>query len=326
MIDARDKSLSEMANSQEDFSNATLVITGDVEDTKVEYLKDPGGNQLYYDSQYGSRLTTSRYVFDNDDNPVLDENGNQKENKPVIKEHKHDLKSNMMILKPSKTFDSNNNVTYQPTDARYLTKDLNADEWKVYVDYLTNEIHKGTNTPDMSDQNFVGNSSGVAMAYKLMGSDQERVITETLYKRGIIRRLRLLCNYWNYLSNSKVKFDATDQSNNPANNVTIKFTPNLPKNEQEIINNLVSLYDTGEISSQTFLEGASQITGIPAEQESQRKSDEDETNANTNAQRIQQLYKQYTGRGVPDNSTDDGNNPSNADPNDDNSTDDGGDD
>lgn len=326
MIDARDKSLSEMANSQEDFSNATLVITGDVEDTKVEYLKDPGGNQLYYDSQYGSRLTTSRYVFDNDDNPVLDENGNQKENKPVIKEHKHDLKSNMMILKPSKTFDSNNNITYQPTDARYLTKDLNADEWKVYVDYLTNEIHKGTNTPDMSDQNFVGNSSGVAMAYKLMGSDQERVITETLYKRGINRRLRLLCNYWNYLSNSKVKFDATDQSNNPANNVTIKFTPNLPKNEQEIINNLVSLYDTGEISSQTFLEGASQITGIPAEQESQRKSDEDETNANTNAQRIQQLYKQYTGRGVPDNSTDDGNNPSNADPNDDNSTDDGGDD
>lgn len=323
MIDARDKSLSEMANSQEDFSNATLVITGDVEDTKVEYLKDPLGNQLYYDSLYGSRLTTSRYVFDSDGNPIVDDDGNQKENKPVIKEHSHDLKSNMMILKPSKTFGSDGNITYQTTDARYLTKDLNANEWKIYVDYLTNEIHKGTNTPDMSDQNFVGNASGVAMAYKLMGSDQERVITETLYKRGITRRLRLLCNYWNYLSGSNVSFNADDQSTNPANNVTIKFTPNLPKNEQEIISNLVSLYDTGEISSQTFLEGASQITGIPADQESQRKDDEDEENAQQQAQLIQQTYQQYTGHG---STTDDGNNDNDADPNDDNSNDDGGDD
>lgn len=319
-IDARDKSLSEMANSQEDFSNATLVISGDIEDTKVEHLTDDNGNKLYYDSLTGASdaYSLDEFVFDND--------GNEYHNKPVLVNHNHDLKSNIMVLKPSKIYgaDGNGGVTVLPTSAQYLTKELNADEWKIYVDQLTQDIHKETNTPDMSDDNFVGNASGVAMAYKLMGSDQERVITETLYKRGIMRRLRLLCNYWNYLSGSNVNFNADDQSTNPANNVTIKFTPNLPKNEQEIISNLVSLYDTGEISSQTFLENASQITGIPAEQESQRKSDEDEENAQQQAQLIQQTYESYTGHGSSSN--DDGNNADDGNPDDDSSTDDGGDD
>ena len=321
-IDARDKALSEMANSQEDFSNATLVVSGNIEDTKVEHLKDNEGNLLYYDSITGV-YTTDEYNMDftnvDDDDP--DSQPDKVKNRPVLVDHNHDLKANMMVLKPSQNFNPDGSVTLQPTDAKYLTKDLNAAEWETYIDKLTSDIHKETNTPDMSDDNFVGNASGVAMAYKLMGSDQERVITETLYKRGIMRRLRLLCNYWSKPSSSKVTFTG---GNNPANNVTIKFTPNLPKNEQEIINNLVSLYDTGEISSQTFLEGASQITGIPADQESQRKSDEDEENAQQQAQIIQQTYEKYTGHGST--STDDGNNTDNANPDDDSSTDDGGDD
>lgn len=321
-IDARDKALSEMANSQEDFSNATLVISGDIEDTKVEHLKDSEGNLLYYDSITGV-YTNEEYKFDyssvDDDDP--DSEPQKLKNNPVLVDHNHDLKANMMVLKPSKTFNPDGTVSLQSTDAKYLTKDLNADEWQTYIDKLTQDIHKETNTPDMSDDNFVGNASGVAMAYKLMGSDQERVITETLYKRGIMRRLRLLCNYWKNPSSSKVSFDG---GVNPANNVTIKFTPNLPKNEQEIISTLVQIYDTGEISSQTLLEGVSQFTGVTADVEQERKSSEDNTNAINNAQRIQQLYKEYTGEGSP--STDDGNNPSNADPNDDNSTDDGGDD
>ncbi len=321
-IDARDKALSEMANSQEDFSNATLVVSGNIEDTKVEHLKDNEGNLLYYDSITGV-YTTDEYNMDftnvDDDDP--DSQPDKVKNRPVLVDHNHDLKANMMVLKPSQNFNPDGSVTLQPTDAKYLTKDLNAAEWETYIDKLTSDIHKETNTPDMSDDNFVGNASGVAMAYKLMGSDQERVITETLYKRGIMRRLRLLCNYWSKPSSSKVTF--TD-GNNPANNVTIKFTPNLPKNEQEIINNLVSLYDTGEISSQTFLEGASQITGIPADQESQRKDDEDDEDAQKQAQLIQQTYEQYTGHGST--STDDGNNTDDANPDDDSSTDDGGDD
>lgn len=323
-IDARDKALSEMANSQEDFSNATLVISGDIEDTKVEHLKDNEGNLLYYDSITGV-YTNDEYNFDftNVDEDDPDSKPDKIKNKPVLVNHSHDLKANMMVLKPSKLFNGTD-VTVQQTDAKYLTKDLNAAEWETYINKLTSDIHKETNTPDMSDDNFVGNASGVAMAYKLMGSDQERVITETLYKRGIMRRLRLLCNYWKKLSSSKVTFD---DASNPANNVTVKFTPNLPKNEQEIITTLVSLYDTGEISSQTFLEEASQFTGVSADVEMERKQAEDDANAIANASRIQQAYKQYTGEGTPDdNSTDDGNNPDEDNQDGSQTTDDGGDD
>ncbi|MCW3779958.1 phage portal protein, partial [Levilactobacillus namurensis] len=73
-----------------------------------------------------------------------------------------------------------------------------------------------------TDQNFAANASGVAMAYKLWGSDQEMDMSETLYQRGIRRRLRLLMTYWRYLKNNDVTITA---ENNPADNVTIAFTP-----------------------------------------------------------------------------------------------------
>lgn len=324
-IDARDKALSEMANSQEDFSNATLVISGNIEDTKIEHLKDNEGNFLYYDSITGV-YTTDEYNMDftNVDEDDPDSQPDKVKNRPVLVDHNHDLKANMMVLKPSQNFNPDGSVTMQPTDAKYLTKDLNAAEWETYINKLTSDIHKETNTPDMSDDNFVGNASGVAMAYKLMGSDQERVITETLYKRGIMRRLRLLCNYWKNPSSSKVTFA---DGNNPADNVTVKFTPNLPKNEAEIISNITSLYDTGEISSQTFLEEASQFTGVSADVEMERKQAEDEQNANANAARIQQAYKQYTGEsGGTEDSTSDGNDPDENNQDGSQTTEDGGDD
>lgn len=306
-IDARDKSLSEMANSQEDFNNATLVISGDVEDTKVEQLTDNQGNNIYFDSIYGSYTTDDSYI---------DENGKERKNKPVMVDHSHDLKSNMMVLKPTKNFNGDGTVSYFPTSAEYLTKSLNSDEWKTYIDQLTSDIHKETNTPDMSDDNFVGNASGVAMAYKLMGSDQERVITETLYKRGIMRRLRLLCNYWDKLSSSKVNFDEKDQATNPANNVTIKFTPNLPKNEQEIINNIVQLCNTGAISDETKLDLISQVTGVSTAQEQNRLDDEQDKKTQQSIDMMNQMQNS--------SSTDDGNNP-NSTSDDDSSTDDGND-
>lgn len=295
-IDARDKSISEMANSQEDFNNATLVVSGDVEDTQVEHVRSDTGQLTYIDS------ITGELVFDE---YQTDANGNEIHNKPYIKKHEHDLKSNMMVVRPTKNWDGDNNVTYFPTQVSYLTKDLNLDEWMTFINQLTSDILRETNTPDLSDDNFVGNASGVAMAYKLMGSDQERVITETLYKRGIIRRLRLIANYWNTLSSSKSKvhFNADDQSTNPANNVAVKFTPNLPKNEAEIIANIVQLCNTGAISEETKLQLIAQITGIPAEQEKERLSDE----ADENMQKMQQM------QGGPINNNnqmnDDGDNP-----------------
>lgn len=301
-IDARDKALSEMANSEEDFNNATLVISGDIEDTQIEHVKTNENELVYVDSITGEH-TLDQFTDDG--------NGNEIENKPLLKNHEHDLKSNMIILKPTKNFDSNGNPTYFPTQAQYLTKDLNTQGWLDYIDKLTADIHKETNTPDMSDASFAGNSSGVAMAYKLMGSDQERVMTETLYKRGISRRLRLLCNYWDKLPGSNINFNQADESTNPANNVTVKFTPNLPKNEAEIISNIVQLCNTGAISDETKLDLISQVDGIPTAQEQQRLSDEQDAK-DARAQQFTNNLMQQRNNSDDSSSNDDGEQPDNT--------------
>ena len=96
-------------------------------------------------------------------------------------------------------------------------------------------------------------------------------MSETLYQRGLRRRLRLLAIYWNYVSSTGIK--VTDDIN-PADNVTITFTPNLPKNNQETMTLIQGLNQTGKFSAQTLRELAEPITGIPADQEEERSDDE----------------------------------------------------
>jgi len=237
-IDVYDKSLSEMANSQEDFNNAILVISGDVDpdDDDPEPLLNSEGEQMY-DSEHNK----------------------------LYKVHRVDPTQNLMFLRPSQIEGTNGTVVI-PTDAKYLTKALDPSGWDIYVKRLLSDIHKDTNTPDVTDENFAANASGVAMSYKLWGSDQERAIQESLYKRGLMRRLRLMANYWSFIS----------EIHNPEliENIQITFTPNLPKNDSEIVTNMQALNSTGKFSGETMHELAEPITGVPADQEQQRLDDD----------------------------------------------------
>ncbi|ANK59823.1 phage portal protein [Loigolactobacillus backii] len=217
-IDSYDKALSEMANSQEDFNNAVLVLTGDVETNK-------------------------------DGHPDI---------------NRHNL---IMWLKP-KIVPGMAGVAptvIQPT-ASYLAKQLPAADWKQYIDQLMNDIHKYTNTPDVNDANFASNASGVAMSYKLWGSDQERAIAESLYMRGLMRRYRLLGNYW--------EKEGTISSADEVEYITPLFTPNLPKNDDAIVTNIKALSDTGSFSDETLHDMAEPVTGIKPDEEASRIKDE----------------------------------------------------
>lgn len=236
-IDAIDKSKSEMANSQEDFSNAMLMITGDIDVPKTPWVGADG-------------------------QPLKDEDGHiLYKKKPQIDTHQSKI-----WLKPAlvKSGINDNSQIVQPT-ASYLTKELNSDGWKLYIDALNMEIHKDTNTPDTSDANFASNASGVAMSYKLWGSDQERSNQESLYTRGIMRRMRLLGNYWQKLHDIK---DAS-----MVENINPIYTPNLPKNDSEIMQTVTALVNTGKVSDQTILEQIEPITGVSYEAEQQRNDD-----------------------------------------------------
>lgn len=246
LIDSYDKAISEMANSEEDFSNATLVINGDIDVPKTVKVpvKDKSGD----------------VVHDEDGNIVWQIDPNS----PYI-----DTLSRVMYLKPSIINNANGGTTVVPSSAQYLTKELPIDNWKSHIDEIIRDIYTDTNTPNVSDENFGGNSSGVAMAYKLFGSDQIRENQNDLFARGVKRRLRLASHFW------ALKSIIPSASEVLVDNVSLTFPPNLPKNDTETINNAMGLLKAGASQKTVFgyLEAAD---GVKKEEEIQRKKEQEE--------------------------------------------------
>lgn len=240
-IDAYDLAMSEMANSEEDFANAKLVLNGDL---------DFSDNMVEVHNADGS-------VMVNDDGEP-------------VKVPKIDTKDQFLWLKPSVVPSSNGSNTVVPSSAEYLTKQINEAGWKTFIDQLSNDIHKDTNTPNTTDEAFSGQSSGVALMYKLFGEDQERSMQESLYTRGIMRRLRLLGNFW------KKNFEINDA--NIMNSYVPHYTPNLPRNNSDIVNMVVQIANSNLVSEDTLREMISQVTGVSADAEKERINEEQEEN------------------------------------------------
>ena len=240
-IDAYDLAMSEMANSEEDFANAKLVLNGDL---------DFSDNMVEVHNADGS-------VMVNDDGEP-------------VKVPKIDTKDQFLWLKPSVVPSSNGSNTVVPSSAEYLTKQINEAGWKTFIDQLSTDIHKDTNTPNTTDEAFSGQSSGVALMYKLFGEDQERSMQESLYTRGIMRRLRLLGNFW------KKNFEINDA--NVMNSYVPHYTPNLPRNNSDIVNMVVQIANSNLVSEDTLREMISQVTGVSADAEKERINEEQEEN------------------------------------------------
>lgn len=237
-IDAYDLAMSEMANSEEDFANAKLMINGDFD--------------------FSDNMKT---VMKPDGKPLLDESGEP------VKVPNISSRDPFIWLKPS-FHDNANGTTVVPSSAQYLTKQLNEQGWSTYINQLITDIHKDTNTPNTTDEAFSGQSSGVALMYKLFGEDQERSMQESLYTRGIMRRLRLLGNYWQH--NRAISDPSL------MNNYKPDYHPNFPRNNADIVQMAVQLNQTELLSDQTLREFLATVTGISADAEQQRIDDEKE--------------------------------------------------
>lgn len=241
-MDALDKALSTMANFQEDFNDAAMVITG-----KFANMSDP------------------KYQLDKNGNPVVNKDGSK-----VVLEPAHPLinpHNRMFYLKPyvTKAGINGERSVVNPT-LQYITKQYDSAGWSTYINFLINEIHKYTNTPNVNDPNFASNASGVAMSYKLWGSDQERKIQESLYKCGLHARLSACLTYWDKLN----VIPGTNDINALVSMIEPDFTPNLPKNDDATAQLIQQLVNTGKFSDETIREIAESITGVTADAEQQR--------------------------------------------------------
>lgn len=108
--------------------------------------------------------------------------------------------------------------------AGWLIKDINDAAIENYKNRLNSDIHKFAKIPDISDEQFMGNASGVAMAYKLLALNQVIAGKQRKFKRALQKRLELICSY---LALKDKHYDYRD--------ISINFTNNQPVNEKEMV-------------------------------------------------------------------------------------------
>lgn len=157
----------------------------------------------------------------------------------------------------------------QTPNAKYLVKEYDTDGSEKYKDRLVTDILRFTFSPDLSDENFAGTQSGQAMEWKMMGSSNQRVTSEELFKKAVMRRLRLVANVWEIRGNSGIDYDTVNET-------SIVFTPNTPKNDKEIIESVTAMGD--EVSKETKLTILEKVTGVKAKDEMERiKNEEDDS-------------------------------------------------
>ena len=74
----------------------------------------------------------------------------------------------------------------------WVIKNINPEATKQQIDYLLNFIFQISQVPDLTDDAFGGNQSGVAMQYKLWGINQLWITKTTKYEKALYARLKIL--------------------------------------------------------------------------------------------------------------------------------------
>ena len=126
------------------------------------------------------------------------------------------------------------------TSAEWLIKDTSDNNIENIKNRIDADIHKFAKCPNLADKEFASNASGVAIKFKLLGTENKVSIKERKFKRGLQQRLELLANIKGVLANG---FDWRS--------IDIIFTRNIPANDTDIANMVNTL--SGIVSEETLL-------------------------------------------------------------------------
>lgn len=146
-------------------------------------------------------------------------------------------KKNIMILRPSRGPQGKT----ERVSGKYIYKQYDVQGMEAYKDRTLNDIFLISNVPNLLDDSFAGNQSGVALKMKLFGLAQKRATKERKFKKGLRSRYRLIQNIGEVAS--EMSFDV--------GNLQITFTENLPRaisQEMEWFSQM-----GGELSEETLL-------------------------------------------------------------------------
>lgn len=119
-----------------------------------------------------------------------------------------------------------------PADAKadFLKNALDENATEILRKALKEDIYTFSHVPNLTDENFAGNTSGVAMEFKLMGLEMITKTKEANYKRGLRQRIAIFAHY---LGMKQIALES--------HSIVPQFSRGLPKNLLEIsqiVNNL----------------------------------------------------------------------------------------
>ena len=136
--------------------------------------------------------------------------------------------------------------------AEFVVKNLNHEALGQLETNLRRSILQLSMTPDLCDEHFAGNSSGVALQYKLWGIEQVRAAKERTFTDGLRGLLAVLTAGERLMGRN---IDLTGG--------TAAFYKNLPQDNTALAETLLSLSPV--LSAQTILENLPWVTDVQEE-------------------------------------------------------------
>lgn len=124
--------------------------------------------------------------------------------------------------------------------AEYLVRQLDEGGMEILRNALKEDIYTFSHVPNLTDEHFSGNSSGVAMEYKLLGLEMLTKTKERWYRRGLRKRLKIFLHFMG------LKGGELEESD-----IDITFSRSLPKNLLELSQIVTNL--SGAASQKTLL-------------------------------------------------------------------------
>ena len=126
-------------------------------------------------------------------------------------------------------------------DAKFLTKQIQTDAIENHLNRLEKNIYKFSQVPDLSDENFAGNLSGIAIRFKLFGLETKCIIKERKMEKAIKELFKVLYAPLRVLTGKEPD----------VKNLKVEFTRNIPNNITEIVDTVCKL--DGMVDKETLL-------------------------------------------------------------------------
>lgn len=192
----------------------------------------------------------------------------------VLGKTPEEVEESLNMLKRHRTlqFDDENG------SAQYLEKTMDESGIQVLQDQIKNDLHKLAMCPDLSDEQFSSNSSGVAMAYKLFGTDQRVAEKISQFGLGFTRR----CKLYDTALHNPTRNPNIDTGTDIAS-MNIVFKLNTPQDLSYMSSSLTNLVDSKIISKKTARSNLLIVPDADAEKEQIDKEAEEEAEWNKQA-------------------------------------------